>query len=69
MATRRGETQLTLRVDLDADPITGSLTSSRGASRRFAGWIGLAAALEALRAERPANPSPPATATDHSGPT
>jgi hypothetical protein len=51
METPDGETQLTLRIDLEADPITGSLTSARGAQRSFLGWIGLAAALEAIRAE------------------
>jgi hypothetical protein len=51
MAANGGETQLTLRIDLEADPITGSLSSAHGANRRFSGWIGLAAALEAIRAE------------------
>lgn len=51
MAIRRGEIQLTLRIDLEADPITGSLSAANGANRRFSGWIGLAAALEAIRAE------------------
>jgi hypothetical protein len=46
----RGETEVVLRVDLDADPITGSLGSACGPSRRFSGWIGLVAALQAARA-------------------
>jgi hypothetical protein len=45
------ETHLELRIDLKADPITGSLSSAQEAPRRFSGWIGLAAALEAIRAE------------------
>lgn len=51
MATPDRETRLTLRIDLEADPITGSLSAANGATRRFSGWIGLAAALEAIRAE------------------
>jgi hypothetical protein len=51
MDTPDGETRLALRIDLEADPRTGSLTSARAAQRRFSGWIGLAAALEAMRAE------------------
>jgi len=58
MPTQHGETQLTLRIDLEADPITGSLSSAHGASRRFSGWIGLAAALEAIRAELPVPENP-----------
>jgi hypothetical protein len=41
-----------VRIDLDADPITGSLTTADGALRRFSGWIALAAALEAVREAR-----------------
>ncbi|MEY2516220.1 MAG: hypothetical protein QOJ89_3578 [bacterium] len=51
MPASDGETQLTLRINLEAEPITGSLSSARGAQRSFLGWIGLAAALEAIRAE------------------
>jgi len=49
--TRRGETEVILSIDLNADPITGSLRAAHGPSRRFDGWIGLAATLEALRAD------------------
>lgn len=51
MATADDEMQLTLSINLEADPITGSLSSTQGATRRFSGWIGLAAALDAIRAE------------------
>ena len=51
MANHDGETQLTLRIDLDADPIAGSLSSPHGTHHRFSGWIALAAALEATRRE------------------
>jgi hypothetical protein len=56
MADRDGETQLTLHIDLDAEPVTGSLSSAYGTDRRFSGWIGLAAALEAIRGELPPQP-------------
>jgi hypothetical protein len=56
--TRRGETELILSIDLDADPITGSLRAPHGPSRRFSGWIGLAATLETLRADAAKKPRP-----------
>jgi hypothetical protein len=58
VATEHDETHLTLRIDLGADPITGSLQSPDTASHRFSGWIGLAAALEAIRAELAREPDP-----------
>ena len=58
MAPQDGVTQLTLRIDLEADPITGSLSAAHGPSRRFSGWIGLAAALEAIRAQLPVSEHP-----------
>ena len=61
MATEHGEVRLILCIDLDADPITGSLTSASGATRRFSGWIALAAALATMRAKmmpRPAGGPP-----------
>jgi hypothetical protein len=54
----RGETEVVLRVDLDADPITGSLGSAGGPSRRFSGRIELVAALQAARAEGTQRPQP-----------
>ena len=50
MATGDHEIQLMLRIDLLADPITGSLTSADGTPEPFRGWIGLSAALERIRA-------------------
>ncbi len=49
MPTQPGENRLILLIDLDADPINGSLQTADGRSRRFSGWIGLAAALNAVR--------------------
>ena len=67
MATEDGETQLTLRINLEADPITGSLSSAHGTTRRFAGWIALAAALEATRLQL--RPAATATPPPHAPPT
>ncbi len=44
------EIELALRIDLDADPITGWLTTVEGERCPFRGWIGLSAALERIRA-------------------
>lgn len=63
MATGRRETDLRLRIDLDAEPINGSL-SAPGVSRAFSGWIGLAAALEAIRGELAQQPGPQSRAAD-----
>ncbi len=51
------ETELILCVALDADPITGSLTGVDGVGRRFSGWIGLSAAIGAVRSEQPGDRS------------
>ncbi|MEY2515578.1 MAG: hypothetical protein QOJ89_2936 [bacterium] len=58
MPTEPGEIALVLRVDLDADPIRGSLTCADGTSRRFSGWIAMAAALETIRVESARPPGP-----------
>ncbi len=49
MATEPHEIRLILLIDLDADPINGSLETADGSSRGFVGWIGLGAALNAIR--------------------
>jgi hypothetical protein len=49
MSTEHSEIRLILLVDLDADPITGSITCADGVCRPFSGWISLAAALTAIR--------------------
>jgi hypothetical protein len=58
-STEGGERRLALRIDLEADPISGSVGEEAGAQHRFSGWIGLAAALEAIRAELAPEPRPP----------
>jgi hypothetical protein len=68
VATEPGQTHLILHIDLDADPITGSLGSPDAASRRFSGWIGLAAALGAIRAELAQEPEPQTSVEPTTGP-
>jgi hypothetical protein len=64
------ETKLILCIDLDADPITGSLTVVEGSGRRFSGWIGLSAAIAAVRSEQSGGRSAArsAGAADEGGP-
>ena len=47
--TEPREIRLILVIDLDAEPINGSLETPDGRSRGFLGWIGLAATLNAIR--------------------
>ena len=42
---------LRLEVDRDADPITGTLTQTGHAERRFVGWLGLTNVIESIRTE------------------
>jgi hypothetical protein len=46
--------QLRLAIDLASEPITGSLSVDGETSRRFSGWIELAAAIEGARRRTPA---------------
>jgi hypothetical protein len=56
------EIELVLRIDMAAEPIRGSLTTSDGACRTFSGWIGLSAALERIHAAAmPPHDAPGAT--------
>ncbi len=41
-----------LEVDLEGQPIEGTLSQPEGSSSRFTGWLGLTAALERLRTAR-----------------
>ena len=40
---------LTLAIEIDSDPITGSVSHGPGISRPFHGWIELAGVIEAAR--------------------
>ena len=57
---------LTLEVEPGTDPIQGLVREDDGAAREFVGWLGLAAALEAVIAPAPAATSSrePAAATE-----
>jgi len=43
--------RLSMEIELDAEPIRGAVSISDGDRRPFTGWLGLSAALEALRGE------------------
>jgi hypothetical protein len=47
MAGRSAELKLTIEVD--SDPITGSVTGGTGEPRLFCGWMELVAVIEAVR--------------------
>lgn len=41
--------QLQLKIDVDSDPISGSVSGAEGHVKPFTGWIELAVAIEAAR--------------------
>jgi hypothetical protein len=45
--------KLALEVRFDAQPIQGRVYEDDGLDRRFSGWLGLMAAIEAARAADP----------------
>jgi hypothetical protein len=42
-------TQVQLSIEIDSEPISGSLSVDAGAPQQFCGWIELVAALESVR--------------------
>jgi hypothetical protein len=46
-----GTAHLSLTIDVDSDPISGSIANGTGVSRAFSGWIELVAVIEAARSE------------------
>ncbi|MGO9496213.1 MAG: hypothetical protein ACLQA5_05805 [Solirubrobacteraceae bacterium] len=44
---------LKLAIDIDSEPISGSVSNGTGDSRAFQGWIELAAVIEAARSADP----------------
>ena len=42
-------TELSLSIQIDSDPITGSVSTSGGEPQLFCGWMELVAAIEAVR--------------------
>ncbi len=49
---RSGTAHLSLAIDVDSDPISGSISNGCHVERPFTGWIELAAAIEAVRSAR-----------------
>lgn len=47
----RATTRLALSIEVDSDPISGSVSNAAGESQPFVGWIELVAAIEAARIE------------------
>jgi hypothetical protein len=45
-----GAVELALVIDVDSDPITGSVIRDGGEPQRFSGWIALAELIEGVRA-------------------
>jgi hypothetical protein len=45
-----GRAELILAIDLDSDPICGSVTRAGGEPQSFCGWIDLVEAIEDVRA-------------------
>lgn len=50
MSTHHEPRKLALEVRFDAQPIEGRVYEADGVERRFSGWLGLMAAIEAARA-------------------
>ena len=46
---RSGTTHGSLAIDVDSEPISGSISNGCHVERPFTGWIELAAAIEAVR--------------------
>jgi hypothetical protein len=51
--------QLSLQLELEARPITGSIEYEDGSHDYFAGWLGLLSILENAAAEPERRPAPP----------
>jgi hypothetical protein len=47
----RRSARVELSLDLGSEPISGQLAIEAGSPQRFSGWIELAAAIEAARAQ------------------
>ncbi len=49
---RSGTAHLSLAIDVDSEPISGSISNGCRVEQPFTGWIELAAAIEAVRSAR-----------------
>lgn len=47
----RRATKLELTIDIDSDPITGSVSVDEGGAHGFSGWMELVATIESARHE------------------
>ncbi len=65
LSVQPGTAHFQVVLDLDSDPITGSLAAPDRAPRRFTGWIELVAEIEALR--RSGEAEGPALAAEREG--
>ncbi len=48
----RGTIHLELEIEIDSDPISGSVQAGNADACRFTGWIELVAAIEEARAQQ-----------------
>jgi hypothetical protein len=51
---KRGTAHLKLAIDIDSEPISGSVSNGTGDSKAFHGWVELASVIEAARSAGPA---------------
>ncbi|HWW90277.1 MAG TPA: hypothetical protein VNY35_05795 [Solirubrobacteraceae bacterium] len=51
--------QVTLDIELDSEPISGSLSDRDGTSHGFSGWIELVSLLQAAATTRASEPDKP----------
>jgi hypothetical protein len=51
---RSGTAHLRLAIEIDSDPISGSVSNGTGDPAAFRGWVELAAVIEAARSPDPA---------------
>jgi hypothetical protein len=49
LGVTRGTAHLELLIDVDSDPISGSVSNGAYGTQSFSGWIELVAAIEAAR--------------------
>jgi hypothetical protein len=53
--------QVTLDIERDSEPISGSMSDRNGASQSFSGWIELVSLLQAVATTRAPQPDQPRT--------
>lgn len=53
------QTQVTLDIELDSEPIQGSLSDRDGASQAFSGWIQLVSLLQDAATTQASQPDQP----------